>query len=620
MSRVQLVRRLGIEASIWLCFPAAFLFTYLHVFSVSSRAVAPHLHLVGVGLLALLLIRMALFRLIPRKALSQLTAAAITSALLFVIFFYYALVIVGLQSWGRVISWELIASYSAQAPELLDALGISLPIAVGVLGLIYAGLFLATRMYLRHFDWIPFFAQGTSNWLIALIVLSGGAVFGIELYKFIAGPWIEESEPVSLTFFAKLASRDLQQHAIDPLIAAKRDRMDDLQRSSYRPASDADRKNLILIVVDALRPDHMGVYGYHRDTTPNLSRLANTAKLRKITNIHATCAESACGLLSLASSKFVHQFSNRPFTLQEVLKRHGYRIHMILGGDHTNFYGLRELYGEVDSYFDGASSLSRDIYMNDDRFVLDRLAGLSVWDGVPVMIQFHLMSTHAVGKRHVEAARFSPAASYVRLIGRDLGPDQHPEDRFVNFYDNGVVEADATIRGILDILDRKGYFRDSLVIITSDHGESLGEHGFYGHTTSVREEQLRVPLLMISYGYQPEKLAGEGVLASQVDIAPTVLREFRMPRPETWSGLPLQEPMSGEFTYFQEKAEVGLFDHRDTQVVWKYWMDTRAGKEYVFNLSTDPGETRNAINEVPAALMRKWRLQSLAGAANVSTH
>ena len=72
----------------------------------------------------------------------------------------------------------------------------------------------------------------------------------------------------------------------------------------------------------------------------------------------------------------------KAFTLHEALKRNGYGVHLIFSGDHTNFYGLREMYGPVDSYFDGSQQRYKgggDLevalrYMNDDQLVLDRLA------------------------------------------------------------------------------------------------------------------------------------------------------------------------------------------------------------------------------------------------------
>ena len=67
--------------------------------------------------------------------------------------------------------------------------------------------------------------------------------------------------------------------------------------------------------------------------------------------------------------------------MQQVLKLHGYRIHMILGGDHTNFYGLKELYGNVDTYFDG--SQAPEYFKNDDRLVVDRTKALPIGTVTP---------------------------------------------------------------------------------------------------------------------------------------------------------------------------------------------------------------------------------------------
>ncbi len=58
--------------------------------------------------------------------------------------------------------------------------------------------------------------------------------------------------------------------------------------------------------------------------------------------------------MAIARSKYVYQLSKDSYSLTELLKQYGYRVDMILGGDHTNFYGLRELYGAFDDYFDGS--------------------------------------------------------------------------------------------------------------------------------------------------------------------------------------------------------------------------------------------------------------------------
>jgi hypothetical protein len=103
--------------------------------------------------------------------------------------------------------------------------------------------------------------------------------------------------------------------------------------------------------------------------------------------VHASCADTICGLLSLSSSKFPRNFSLHPITLHEVLRRNGYRLHLILTGDHSYFYSLKGFYGEVDDYFDGTQA--HGYFINDDQLALDRLAQTPAFDGTPAMFQFH---------------------------------------------------------------------------------------------------------------------------------------------------------------------------------------------------------------------------------------
>jgi glucan phosphoethanolaminetransferase (alkaline phosphatase superfamily) len=594
---MRIAGRLALDVAAWYLLPAAFLALAVAWRFLPAEAVAPHLRVMLMPLLALFLFRLAVA--------SRLAAALLTAALLAVMLAYYALVLVGLRSWGRVITWDLMKSYGAQAFTLADALELSVPLALGALALAVLALVAAAWLYLRRFDWAGAARRAASAPLLAVVLSCGGALLGIELYNFLAAPPTGRFEPVSLTFYPEEAAWDFQGHDIDRLKAARLDAAEDAERAAYRPAAAADRKNVILIVVDALRADHMGVYGYPRDTTPNLSRLEKAGALRKAPAVRAACASSLCGLLSIAGSRFLHQFSERPMTLQQALRRHGYRIHLVLSGDHTLFYGMRKAYGEVDSFFDAREKNYR--YMNDDRLVLERLAGFPAWDGEPVMIQFHLMSVHVLGSRH--GARFTPAANYA--LHRERGPDGGPSERAVNYYDNGVLQADAMIQGILQTLEAKGYLKNSVVAITGDHGEAIGEHGRFQHANSVHEEVLRVPFVLLSYGYRPARAIDQQPLASQVDIAPTLLAELGMPRPRTWRGVPLQERVPRDFVYFQELWEVGLFDLRDPAALWKYWIDRKSGEEHAFNLSLDPGERRDAIAEAPPERRRAWRLRVL---------
>lgn len=600
MRPISLLRNLALDGLLWFCAPLLFLAAYASHHPALSEAVLPHLRIVLIGLLNLSLIRIMLYTVVRHPATLRIVSAICISALLFMVLSYYGLVLAGLKSWGQVITWDLISSYAAQMPETADALGMSLFVLLAAPAAIYAALVAGTWLYIRRFDWVPLLLPNMGGRLIALVIVSGSLISVLEVYKLtIRGSG--GHEPVSLTFFPSQGEQTLQNHELNKLGSDQIDLRENEVRSRYQINTEAKRRNLILIVVDALRPQNMGIYGYERDTTPNLRRLTENSDARIVNDVRSVCSESLCGLLALSSSKYVHQFSNHPITLQQILKLHGYDVHMVLGGDHTNFYGLKQRYGQVNSYFDG--SQAKGFYVNDDQFVLNRTAALPSWNEVPVLMQFHLMSSHILGKRHDRSIIYSPSASYMLPQNRAAEMSR----QVVNFYDNGVVQTDTVIHELLETLKTKGYLENTLVVITGDHGEALGEHGNFIHANSIREEAVRIPLVMLSFGYRPAPLPAGRAAASQVDIAPTILAEFGMTRPETWAGFPLQESISRDYTYLQEAEFVGLLDHRDPHNLWKYWTNRKTGQEYAFNLNEDPGERQNAISTAPQGRKQEWR-------------
>jgi membrane-anchored protein YejM (alkaline phosphatase superfamily) len=366
-----------------------------------------------------------------------------------------------------------------------------------------------------------------------------------------------------------------------------------------------------------LRPDHLSLYGYPRQTTPNLIRITSEQSARVVRNMHATCADTICALFSLFSSKFTSEFSFRPFTLHEALRRNGYRIHLLLSGDHTYFHTLKGIYGQVDTFYDG--SQANGFFLNDDALLVDRLSRMPDWDHTPVMFQFHLMSAHILRKSDETPGKFQPARRYALRNSRDAGPGGDPTPTAVNFYDNGVLRADAIINDLLLLLQRKGYLENALVVVTADHGESLGEHGLYTHANSVREEVLKVPLILIPYGYTAPVPRADRHYPSQVDLAPTVLGELALPVPATWMGHDLNSAADLPFTYFEEHAFAGLVDQRSAAHAWKYWVDRNSGLDHIFDLSVDPHENfdvRNAVD--PALLAELRRLNTARTAADLS--
>lgn len=581
------LRPLAIELALVLTVSAVFLYVCERRYGLATSAVGPHLAVVLTAFCSLAGARLTLAGVLPGRRAPELASAIGLSALLGIAALYYGLVLIGLHTWGRVISWELIRSYAVQAPELADALDLSLPVVLGLVAVTYAVLAAVAWRCLRGRDW-PFELRRAMSRNVFVIAAAGlVAIAAIQWYGFAIDPPTQAGEPVALTFFPEQGARGIQHYEIDRMRAAALDRLEDEARAAFVPGTPARKRNVVLIVVDSLRPDHMGVYGYARATTPRLSRFAHEGGVRTVDGMRSSCANSACGILSLISSKYVHEYSLRPFTLYEALRKHGYRVHLVLGGDHARYYSLKELYGTVDSYMDGSTVTNR--YVNDDELVLEHTRSLPPWDGSPVMMHFHLMSAHAIGKREARFEQFRPAANYVRVTHRD-------RTEAVNFYDNGVLQADAAIGEILDLLRSKGYLSEALIVVTSDHGEALGDHGRYFHANGVDEEVLRIPLLLMAQGYRPPPLASHGP-TSIVDVAPTILYELGLPRPATWSGVPLQQPSDRRYVYFQERFVVGFMDAAEG---WKYWIDTRSGSDFA---------AHPTAAHAPPALTHEWRLQ-----------
>lgn len=597
------LRRLAAEAACWAVPVVVFLTLYIGRYGMPAASISAHLRLVGALLAALVAVRLLLWRLPglpagPRRGLGVALSTAAWAALVG----FYVLALLGLAHWGHVTSWRLVRSYAAQAPMLAGALGLDPGViaAAALAGLLVLG-WAAYR--LMRVDWVAHWVRQTDRRVVDLAIVAGVCFAVLALLELGNDPPVRVGEPFSLSLFPERARQHAQSSALgaNPLLQAQAE----ADRQHYPVAPPGPRRNVVLIVVDALRPDRLGVLGATRDTTPFLSSLQRNGVISHAQRVQAVCAESYCGLLGIARSKYVHQLSGRDFSLHEALRRQGYRVQMILGGDHTNFYGLRQAYGTLDGYTDASDAPG--YYVNDDRFVVERVKALPRWDGRPFVLQLHLMSAHPLARRNGHAAPYQPAEPYVRSAA--ALPER--SERALNHYDNGVRQMDAVVADVVAALGDKGYLRDTLFVLTADHGEMLGEHGEFGHAGGVFEPALAVPLLLGRFGYRAAELPTPAQPASQVDIAPTVLTELGLPIPASWSGTPLQARTRPVLTQFQQGRQVGLYQAGPHGQVFKYWQDLASGREKVFELSSDPAESRDRLADADPAHLEGWRTRLL---------
>ena len=396
----------------------------------------------------------------------------------------------------------------------------------------------------------------------------------------------EIEEPVATFFF--------KNDPFDGRILS--DRNEDIGvRDSYPKNLEFQKKNIIIIVIDALRSDHLSVYGYNRETTPFLDSLHASGDLRKVDLSFSVAAESFAGINGILRSKIWAHLGYNNFSLQQLLKDQGYNLNFIVSGDHANFSGLKSFYGnnnDLDYYLDG--SLTRKYSdPNDDRIVLEGLENIKNFDNTPSYFHFHLMSVHNLGVRLNKFKKYTPA-----------GRTTFDVENYINRYDNGVLQTDNYIKEIFSRLSEKGYLQNSIVVITGDHGEALGESGNFGHSRSVSTGQILVPILI----YDTENVEYKNTnYATSIDIAPTIVDRLGLPIPESWEGVSLfSEETNKQLSYHQQDSKYAII-HSKEDSRYKLIYDSKTEKQELYELNSDLYETQNIIDSLDIDYVNKLR-------------
>jgi choline-sulfatase len=191
-------------------------------------------------------------------------------------------------------------------------------------------------------------------------------------------------------------------------------------------------------------------------------------------------------------------------------------------------------------------------------------------------------------------------------------------DHLLSLYDGEIRYTDDELGRVLDHLKARGLDRNTLVLVTSDHGEEFLEHGSWEHQKTLYDEVVRVPLVVRAPGVAPRREEGQ---VSLLDVAPTLLAWADLPAPRSFTGRSLLAPLAGE------REAYGTTDHttdatrklflRAGQGRWKTILSLdRAGelaKEEWYDLGRDPGELRTSAPAAAAAeairqrALSRWR-------------
>lgn len=297
-----------------------------------------------------------------------------------------------------------------------------------------------------------------------------------------------------------------------------------------------NRPNVVLISLDTLRADHLGCYGYSRNTSPNIDRIARNGTIFK--NAIAQAPWTAPSHISLFTSTYpiqhgVESYSNlrklsrRFVTLAERLKESGY----ITAG----FTGGAFMSGEIgfDRGFDVYNDISNkkgDIKYSSG-YVFD---WLSQNYKEKFFLFIHCFDIHQYNPPEPYNKLFcpnyqgkiKPSKELVFKINDSYGGffetlSKEDVEFIISLYDGAIAYVDSFIGKLVEKLKEHNIYDRTIIIITSDHGEAFNEHGKTGHGFILYDELIRIPLVMKGPGI-PKKMEIEQTVR-QIDIMPTIL-------------------------------------------------------------------------------------------------
>lgn len=303
--------------------------------------------------------------------------------------------------------------------------------------------------------------------------------------------------------------------------------------------------NVIVLLVDALRKDHVSKYGYYRNTTPKINRFARKAVVFR--NAVSQCSWTSPAIASLFSSLYpsVHGLTSysykenvaaadtldfRLVTFAEVLKEKGYAT----GAFVANHWINRQLgYGQGFDIFDPILYVPKPrAWMVNEK----ALKWIAANQSKPFFAYMHYMDVHGPYAPPGNFSSFFKSEVLKKMTEEDavkipgFNPEINDLNHYIDQYDGEIRYIDRQIGVFLDKIRELGLMDNTIIIITSDHGEAFLEHGYGDHGWSLYNEEIDIPLIIkLPEGEKFPEIKQHRV--QLIDVAATVLGllHFRFP-------------------------------------------------------------------------------------------
>jgi len=415
-------------------------------------------------------------------------------------------------------------------------------------------------------------------------------------------------------------------------------------------------KRVILITVDTLRADHVGTYGYPRQTSPALDELARQGVT--FTSAVAQWPKTGPSLASIFTGRYpkttglthraAQQIPNEYMTLPELFQSAGYRtLGVVSNAVLSAELGWNRGFDEFLETWKLGGSVSDDPVEHRK------------WVSAPLVNELAIpaLNRHADSERLFVWLHYSdPHAPYLlpegeedpfvgddfdtqdELIEQELPPARAIQDErrigyFVAQYDANILVTDTYIGAILDHLEGLGLLEDAMVIFTSDHGEGLGEHNeLFEHGREPYNTTAHVPLLITHSGFAQAGRQVEHPI-ELVDLYPTLLDTLQIQGGgeglEGSSLAPFLGPMAAVDTEALKPFRYAFSEAGGGQQLWRHYMSVqdgrwklvfhpaveRGGRQLqptfeLYDLESDPLETENLAGQREEEFDRLWKALS----------
>jgi arylsulfatase A-like enzyme len=375
------------------------------------------------------------------------------------------------------------------------------------------------------------------------------------------------------------------------------------------PAPLPHARNLILISIDTLRPDMLGAYGYDRQSSPTLDALAawgalfETAVSPSPWTLPAH-ASMLTGLYPKRHGMKSHAYSLGPETrtLAERLAEHGFHTAAIV-----NSHNLSERYGLHRGFRDHSYVVESERRIEPTEVESVALEWLASVPSERFFLFLHYYDVHSDYRALPTYERWSARSGRASADGSthqlrqfrdgEIALGEADAARLEDLYVAGIRQMDDGIARLLAALRERSLLADTLLVVTSDHGEEFLAHGGVLHGRTQFEDVLRVPLLLVGPGVPKRVRVPEP--ASLIDLVPTVLARLGLPPAEGLDGVDLTPLLRERVTSLRDRTLFSEADHGNpredaTRSIrsgqWKGILERESGSFELYDLASDPNE------------------------------